>query len=119
VDDVPDLGAHAGDRLAGVPNFTAALALTWNYTAKSFARLDYQAVGRLVNNYDAFGAPVVPAYSFANLTLGYNAGHWDFTGRLRNVFDTYAAVSRHRSIFGQWDTTLPPRTLIVSARYSW
>jgi outer membrane receptor protein involved in Fe transport len=117
--DNANLGAKAGDRLAGVPLYTATAALTWDYAPKSFVRVDYQQVGRAFNAYDPYGAPNVPAYGYASVALGKTIGAWQVSAHLKNIFDNYAIVSRHRSIFGQWDSTIAPRTAVLSARYNW
>jgi outer membrane receptor protein involved in Fe transport len=118
-EDVPNLGAKAGDPIAGVPAYTASASVTWFFLPRSEASLDYIRTGKSTNRYDPWGAPDVPPYGYANFACVHRLGPWELFLRLRNLTDAYARVSRHRSSIGQWDTTLPPRTLTLGARYAW
>ena len=73
VDDIPDLGASAGDRIPGVPQFTGSVGLRYDFSAfgrAAFIRADYQHVGKSYSDFNPEVRHELSAYDVVNLRTG-------------------------------------------------
>jgi len=123
--DVPDLGAPAGRRLAFVPDITVSLSSTYRFDAfadsNGFARADFQHVGSSYNEIGdlAFGArSEQPSYNLVNFRIGLETDRWRVTLFADNVFDEQAVIRCCRDN-GEF-TTNRSLTIGIRARFnSW
>jgi outer membrane receptor protein involved in Fe transport len=126
--DVPDLGAHKGDPLIGVPKFNAGGSLTFTQRISGalnyFARVDAHYVSTMHKNFgrtDDWAGD----YGLVNLRTGIQANHFQVAVFADNVADRRANLwsnvieSSDGSFYKKYETVVRPRTVGLSASYQW
>ena len=120
-EDVPNLGGSAGDRVPGVPRFTANLRASYYFSAfgghEAFIQGDYRFVSDSYSEFDRTISSKLPSYSIANFRIGVNTQHWSTVLFVNNVFDERGVLFAADGIQGQGVTATRPRTVGVST--SW
>jgi len=120
--DVPNLGGSAGDRIPGVPRFTANLGVSYFFPVfgdrEAFIHGDYQHVSNSYNVFDQTVRRELPAYDITNIRIGLNTQHWSSALFINNLFDERGILIVEDDILGQWVTATPPLTIGVSATWT-
>ena len=118
---VPALQLRAGDKLAGVPEWTGTLGLTY----KRSLGTQYTIMGRVDTSYQSGRSSVVPpqnpayfrakGYTLTNfhLNLDRNNG-WGASLDINNVFNRFAELSVQTEDSNLIETVTPARPLTVS-----
>lgn len=121
-ENVPNLGGQKGDPIPGVPDFTAAIGVSYYPPPiaglDNTIRVDYQHVGRSYSTFDSTNRITLPAYDTTNLRYSLVNERWTATIFVENLFDEKGVVYIEDSILGTWATTIPPQTLGVTARWN-
>lgn len=120
-ENVPNLGAEKGDRIPGIPEFTAALGLSYAppefFQLDNRIRLDYQYVGHSYGTFDASDQLRMPAYEVVNLGYTLQADRWSAKLYVNNLFDEKGVVAITNDILGFWATRIPPRRAGLALRW--
>ena len=119
-DDVPGLGASAGDRIPGVPRFTGSMGLRYDFDAFGrdvFIRADYQYVGKSYSDFNPGVRRELSAYDVANLRIGLDGERWLLMLFAHNIFDERGIVGLEDSNIRYALTTITPREVGISARW--
>lgn len=118
-EDVPSLGASAGDRIPGVPRFTGSMGLRYDFEAfghAAFVRADYQHVGKSYSDFNPATRHELPAYDLANLRVGLDSERWLVTLFAHNLFDEQGLTGLEDSNIRYVVMTTTPREIGVSVR---
>jgi len=116
--DAPALGVD-GDRLPGMPEYTATLGLQFDTLLSgraAYARGDLAYIGGYYNNLQEQGEEIGD-YTTVNLSTGLRLGRWDLQLFVHNVTDSDGATWIYR--FEEYPSAfrLRPRTAGVKLRY--
>lgn len=121
-EDVPNLGGVKGDRIPGVPRFSANLGISYYFTAlgshEGYVHADYQYVGNSYSEFDRTIAQELPSYENANLRIGVNTENWSTALFVNNVFDERGILFARGDILGDWVTATRPRTIGIGTTWS-
>ena len=120
-EDVPNLGGSAGDRIPGVPRFTANLGVSYYFPAfgdrEAFIHGDYRYVSNSFSEFDRTISRELPSYSIANFRVGLSTEQWSTALFIKNIFDERGVLFVNDNILGQWVTATRPRTVGVSTNW--
>jgi iron complex outermembrane recepter protein len=124
VDDSPDLGARAGERLPTSPKVAASFNARYEFSAggsPSFVAANLGHTGNRTVSFDGnFGAPnyKLPAYTTLDLNGGIRVGGFDIGAYVRNLTDERGQVSAYTQFSGlgvpNWVSYIRPRTIGVT-----
>jgi len=120
--DVPNLGGVAGDRIPGVPRFTANAGISHFFTLfgdqDAFIHADYQYVGSSFNEFGQAVRQELPSYDLVNFRVGVHTQHWSTAVFLNNVFDERGLLFARSDILGDWVTGTRPRVVGISTTWT-
>ena len=120
-EDVPNLGGSAGDRIPGVPRFTANFGMSYYFSAfgdrEAFIHGNYSYVSNSFSEFDRTISRELPSYSVANFRIGVNTQHWSTALFVNNVFDERGILFVNDNILGQWVTATRPRTVGINTTW--
>ena len=120
-EDVPNLGGSEGDRIPGVPKFAGNVGLSYffpTFGRRAFIRGDYQYVSNSYTEFDPAIRHELPAYQITNLRIGIKAEKWTATLFAHNVFDERGILTVEDSVLRRAETATPPRTIGISASWT-
>jgi outer membrane receptor protein involved in Fe transport len=120
-EDVPNLGGSKGDRIPGVPRFTGNVGLSYFFPAfgrRAFIRGDYQHVSNSYTEFDPAIRHELPDYQITNLRIGMEGEQWTATLFAHNVFDERGILTVEDSVLRRAVTATPPRTIGISASWT-
>ncbi len=120
-EDVPNLDGRAGDRVPGVPRFTAHIGATYFFSAfgsrEAFIEGDYRYVSNSFNNFDRAISRELVSYNISNFRVGVKTRQWSTALFVNNVFDERGILFAEDNILGRWVTVTRPRTVGITATW--
>lgn len=112
-----------GDRIPGVPRWTAAASATYEFpltdSLNGLVRADYAYSGNRTSTFRPTDAYFVatPGYSLLNLRVGVERENWGAYLFVRNATNSLAITSQSSSLgSARYTWTTPPRTFGASVR---
>ncbi len=86
-----EIGAKAGDRLPGSPEFTISNSAQYNFRLfdkKSYVRVDQQYIGTSWEDLEHAGSIEMGGYTVVNFSAGINFGPTELSAFLNNAFNS-------------------------------
>jgi outer membrane receptor protein involved in Fe transport len=119
--DVPNLGGVAGDRIPGVPRFTANAGISYFFTVfghrDAFVHADYQYTGSSYSEFSEALRQKLPSYSLLSLRIGIAMNRWSAALFVNNALDERSLLFARSDLLGDWVTATRPRVVGVSAQW--
>lgn len=120
-ENAQNFGGMDGDRLPGVPEFTASANANYQFNAignkTPTLGLDVQYVGSSYMDFNSATSSKIPSYTVANLRLALQADGWTAAVFAHNLFDEAGLLFVNDNILGQWSTPIRPRTVGISLNW--
>ncbi len=118
-EDVPNLGGREGDRIPGVPRYSANLRIRYHFPVveglAGFLQGEYQYVGKSFSDFDRDNSIELESFEIINLRLGVTAGQWSYSLFMNNLFDERGLVFAESGFPRDTVTATRPRMVGVSA----
>lgn len=119
-EDVPNLQATDGQRIATVPRWSASADARQQFSLwrelPAFVQVEVQYVGGSWNLYDTSSRVWVPSRDLVNLRAGAQWRRWEFEIYAANLFDERGVVYHNLNFLGEWQILIRPRTVGLRAR---
>jgi len=122
-EDSPNFGAIKGDRVPGVPEFTANLTAQWYFHRfgqwESYAQAAYSYIGNSFTEFDQ-ASPFsfdIPSYSMTRIAIGLQSDDWALDLYVNNVFDERGITNVVFAGGDPWKITSRPRTVGIVVRW--
>ena len=116
-EDVPNLGAADGERIPGIPRWTAtALAyreMTLSSSLVGSAQVAFEYASEFWNDYGQATRVRIPSHGLIDLRLGLRGRRWSIELYADNALNDRAVSVHAKNIVGEWQVTAPPRTVGV------
>lgn len=90
-EDAPNLFASRGDRIPGVPEFTANAMVEWYFRRfgqwEGSVQAAYSYVGESYTDFDPDFSILIPSYSMTRVAVGLVSDRWSINLFINNLFD--------------------------------
>jgi outer membrane receptor protein involved in Fe transport len=120
-EDAPNFGASKGDRIPGVPEFTANLTAQWYFRRsgnwESYLQAAYNYVGNSFTEFNPDSGFEIPSYSMTRLAIGMASDVWSVDLFVNNLFDERGITNIVDALGDPWVITSRPRTVGVVVRW--
>ena len=120
-EDVPNLGGTEGDRVPGVPRFTASFGMSYYFSAfgghEAFINGEYRYVSNSFSDFDRTIRREHPSYNLANIRIGLAIEKWSAAFFINNIFDEVGILFTQDNILGQGVVATRPRTIGISTTW--
>ena len=120
-EDAPNFGANEGDRIPGVPEFTASLTAQWYFHRfgewESYVQAAYSYVGNSYTEFSPDFADEIPSYSMTRIAIGMASDNWSVDLFVNNLFDERGVTNFLSAVGDPWIITSRPRTLGVVVQW--
>jgi outer membrane receptor protein involved in Fe transport len=119
-EDVPSLGAEAGQRIPTVPQWSASARLRQEFGLAAeiagFWQAEIQYGDATWNSWDRSTRVEVDSREVVHLRAGASLGRWGLELFAENVFDQRGVLFDNRDFLGEWQSLVRPRTVGMRAR---
>jgi iron complex outermembrane receptor protein len=119
--DSPNFLASEGDRIPGVPEFTANLTAQWYFRRsgnwESYLQAAYSYVGNSFTDFNQAFADEIPSYSMTRIAVGMASDVWSVDLFVNNLFDERGVTNIVFAGGDPWEMTSRPRTIGVVVKW--